>query len=182
MTCNAADMLVLVDEHDNQIGLAEKMQAHQLGLLHRAFSVFLLRKVSDHFEVLLQQRQADKYHCGGLWTNTCCSHPRANENIIAAGQRRLLEEMNIRADLQPIGAFIYRAEFNNGLIEYEYDHVLIGKFADDVVNFNRSEVQDYRWIQLSELSEQLRQQPELFTPWLGKALEIVNQNLELLNF
>ena len=118
-------MVILVDENDNKLGLMEKLKAHEKGVLHRAFSVFLLNKSN---ELLLQKRAFSKYHSPGLWTNTCCSHPRDNETVIEAANRRLVEEMGISSSIKPLLSFIYKAEFDNGLIEHELDHVVIGNF------------------------------------------------------
>ena len=180
MINTAPERVILVDEHDNQLGLAEKMQAHTLGLLHRAFSVFIFRKHNNNLELLLQQRQQDKYHCGGLWTNTCCSHPRAGETVLQAGERRLYEEMGIRSKLQVLGAFKYRAEFSNGLVEHEYDYALFGKYNDELIQFNQAEVQGYKWVTLEQLQQDMLSHPEKFTPWLGGALAIVLANLTLI--
>lgn len=173
------EMLILVDENDNQIGLAEKMQAHEMGLLHRAFSVFIIRSNNGEYEILMQQRNKDKYHCGGLWTNTCCSHPRDQENLIQAAQRRLQEEMGLQIiDLQEIGTFTYRAAFSNGLVEHEYDHVLIGKYKDEDFVVNAAEVQDFKWMTLNTIKEALVAEPEIYTPWLQPALNIVRKHME----
>ena len=115
--------VILVDEHDREIGSGEKLQIHQEGKLHRAFSVLVFNWKQ---ELLLQKRKETKYHSGGLWTNTCCSHPRPGELTLEAAQRRLHEEMGLTCPLREVGNFIYRAEFENGLIEHEYDHVLAG--------------------------------------------------------
>lgn len=176
MTKIAQELVILVDEHDNPIGTEEKMRAHELGLLHRAFSVFIFRKGRHNIELLLQQRQRDKYHCGGMWTNTCCSHPRLGESVLEAAQRRLQEEMGFNTKLQTIGAFMYRAEFNNGLIEHEYDYALIGTWDGQQINFNPDEVQDYQWVTLTELELRMQTHPAVFTPWLGGALAIVKDN------
>jgi isopentenyl-diphosphate delta-isomerase len=173
---SAAEMVVLVDDFDNEVGVEEKMRAHTLGLLHRAFSVFIFRRQANKIEVLLQQRQQDKYHCGGLWTNTCCSHPRVGESVMQAANRRLMEEMGVQAQLHVIGAFKYRAEFANGLIEHEFDHTLVGKYTGDIVTANPEEVQDYTWISIDELETNLKANPHLFTPWLRGALDIVLAN------
>lgn len=167
------EQVVLVDKDNNTIGTAEKMHAHQLGLLHRAFSVFVF---NQHGELLLQQRQQDKYHCGGLWTNTCCSHPRLHESVVAAGERRLQEEMGFCTDLQLLGTFTYRAKFANALIEHEYDHVLVGKYAGEKIQCDPNEVQAYKWISLEDLTLDLQQNPHLYTPWLDLALNIVQDN------
>lgn len=173
------EMVVLVNEHDQQVGLEEKIAAHEQGLLHRAFSVFIIRPSGGELEILLQQRSADKYHCGGLWTNTCCSHPRENETIIAAAERRLYEEMGMQISLQELSAFIYKANFTNGLIEHEYDHVLIGYYAGEEIIMNPLEVQNYAWITLIELQDKLAANPEQFTPWLLPALNLLQANLEM---
>lgn len=170
--------VVLVDNHDNVIGYEEKLKAHQLGLLHRAFSVFVYRKNEKTIELLLQQRHIDKYHCGGLWTNTCCSHPTVDENIISAGERRLQEEMSMKVPLQHVASFQYRAEFDNGLIEHELDHVLLGEYRDNsIIQNDPKEVQDYRWLSLEKIDDMLRKAPEMFTPWFYPALNIVKEAL-----
>jgi len=166
--------VVLVDKDDNEIGIEEKLKAHQLGLLHRAFSVFLFRRKNGEIQVLLQKRAKEKYHCGGLWANACCSHPAKGENIIDAGKRRLKEEMGIEVyTLESVGSFTYKAEFANGLTEHEIDHVLIGVFDADVVSFNPNEVEDAKWISLENLEKEMFQHPDRFVPWLKLALAII---------
>lgn len=165
--------VILVDENDKAIGVEKKLVAHQYGHLHRAFSVFITRKKENSIEVLLQQRREDKYHSGNLWSNTCCSHPRPDEDIISAAQRRLQEEMNCFADLYPIGKFRYTVKFTNDLIENELDHVLIGTTQKDTFLINRREVQDYKWTELSILQKDLQDNPNKYTPWLPKALQIL---------
>ncbi|MCH5599676.1 isopentenyl-diphosphate Delta-isomerase [Niabella ginsengisoli] len=155
------DFVILVDENDNAKGTMEKMEAHQKGLLHRAFSVLLF---NDKKEWLLQQRALDKYHCGGLWTNTCCSHPFPDEDILHAAKRRLKEEMGIEGELDKAFDFIYKASFKNGLTEHEFDHVFIGQFSD-TPNINTQEVADWKYISLSDLKEDLQLHPEKYTPW-----------------
>lgn len=176
MTSNSSEMVILVDEQDNNIGLEEKMRAHELGLLHRAFSVFILRKHEQRLELLLQQRQQNKYHCGGLWTNTCCSHPRVGETAVQAGERRLMEEMGMTAVLQEIGSFMYRAEFTNGLVEHEFDHVLVGMYNGEDIQFNTMEVQAYKWVTIADLKLDLAKNAHLYTPWLANALAILETN------
>lgn len=167
------DPVVLVDEEDQMIGLEEKLKTHELGLLHRAFSVFIYRQKSpsDPVELLLQQRAIGKYHSGGLWTNACCSHPRFNEEICKAGARRLWEEMRIQAFLKKIGHFTYRAEFPNGLIEHEFDYVLAAQW-DGIFTPNPNEVENTKWCTLSELDTWLKDHPEEFTPWFDQAYQI----------
>jgi diphosphomevalonate decarboxylase len=172
---NHKEQVILVDEHDHEIGTEEKLAAHRLGKLHRAFSVFIFHPTTK--ELLLQQRQFDKYHCGGLWTNTCCSHPHPGENIIAAAERRLAEEMGIQTSLRTVGAFQYTAHFDNGLIENEYDHVLIGFSTTKQVNFDKKEVAATRWITVVDLNTELKLHPEKFTPWFSAALTLATKRL-----
>jgi isopentenyl-diphosphate delta-isomerase type 1 len=171
----ATEQVILVDENDNPIGIAEKLRAHQENLRHRAFSVFILRK-NPHLEVLLQQRADHKYHSAGLWTNTCCSHPRPGEDILAAGQRRLKEEMGIEAKLTNLGWFHYVAHFENGLVENEIDHVLIGNIDQSLINPNPEEVQNFKWISLQDLKIELAKNPSQFTAWLLPAIALVEKN------
>lgn len=167
------DFVVLVDRDDNCLGTEEKMKVHEAGLLHRAFSVFIVRKWENQLEVLLQKRAQDKYHCGGLWTNTCCSHPRRDETIEMAAERRLLEEMGFSADLIVLDKFHYRASFSNGLIENEIDHVLVGLYDESEIRPNPEEASDYRWLQIHAIQQALTAEPHYYTPWLAPALDIV---------
>ncbi len=169
------EMLVLVDEEDNPIGVEEKQLVHQQGLLHRAFSVFIFNQQAEEPELLIQQRQKDKYHCANLWTNTCCSHPRPIEDIVAAGERRLFEEMGLKIELTRVGGFHYTAKFDNGLIENEMDHVLTGFTQEKAVPFNPAEVQAVAWVPLSVLLQDLINHPEKYTPWFAAALEVALQ-------
>lgn len=172
----ATEYVILVDQFDQEIGRAEKLVAHQKNLLHRAFSVFIFRK-SPQLELILQKRADTKYHSPGLWTNTCCSHPRPGENIIKAGERRLLEELNIEASLKDLGWFHYNAHFQNALSENEIDHVLLGMIlANSKIDPNPQEIQAYRWITLENLEQELAVDPKQFTPWLAQALGIVKNN------
>jgi isopentenyl-diphosphate delta-isomerase len=161
------EMVILVDEHDNEIGLMEKQEAHVKALLHRAFSVMVF---NDKGEMLLQQRALSKYHSGGLWTNTCCSHPRQGETTEQAAHRRLQEEMGFDCELTWHQSFIYKAPFDNGLTEHELDHVFIGKYnLNPMVNL--TEVHTFQWISLPELNRQLRDEPEKFTVWFRMIME-----------
>lgn len=202
--------VVLVDEQDTTLGTSEKIRAHELGLLHRAFSVFIYRKVSntdadaktnlnsnaktdlnananselnsnsesERLQFLLQQRHADKYHCGNLWTNTCCSHPRLSETVIEGGERRLKEEMSLEISLHAAGSFIYRAEFSNGLTEHELDHVLLGEYpAGMPITVDPLEVQNFAWVTVAELQQALAKEPHLYTPWFKPALDIALERL-----
>lgn len=173
----ATEYLVLVDEQDQEIGIEEKLSAHKKNLLHRAFSVFIFRE-KPQLELLLQQRAFNKYHSQGLWTNTCCSHPRSGESILEAGQRRLLEELGITASLKNLGWFHYNAHFDNGLSENEIDHVLVGSIPHDTkITPNVDEVYDYRWITFANLKQELLASPASFTPWLEKALKLVESKV-----
>ncbi len=161
--------VVLVDFEDQPIGKAEKIQAHKESLLHRAFSVFLY----SGDKLLLQKRASSKYHCGGLWTNTCCSHPRAGEETLAAAHRRLEEEMGIRGtSLKEIHSITYRYAFDNGLTEYEYDHIFVGEY-DGTWVLDPEEVDDVKWVSVADLKEQLLKHPEEFTPWFIIAVKPV---------
>ncbi len=157
----AIEKVILVNENDEQIGLMEKIEAHRKALLHRAFSVFVFNAKG---EVMIQQRAAKKYHSPGLWTNTCCSHPREGETVIEAGIRRLQEEMGFQTSLKETTSFIYKAPFDNGLTEHEFDHILIGTFEGEP-NINPDEVADWKWIEMDELKKDLKQHPENYTAW-----------------
>ncbi|MEY3573642.1 MAG: hypothetical protein RLZZ617_240 [Bacteroidota bacterium] len=161
MTLNAEPLVILVDHEDREIGLAPKMEAHQKALLHRAFSVFVFNSVG---ELLLQQRSLDKYHSGGLWTNTCCSHPLPGESVNQAANRRLQEEMGMVCDLHSPFWFIYQTAFENGLSEHELDHVFIG-YSDGPFQIDPTEVQSALWISLADLESWMDRRPEDFTFW-----------------
>jgi len=167
--------VILVDEQDGPTGIEEKLKAHQEGLCHRAFSIFIFQNAEDPY-LLLQQRASCKYHSPNLWTNTCCSHPRTGEDIIQTGKRRLKEEMGIETELSWVSKFHYVAHFENGLIENEIDHVLVGNLQDEAICYNPNEVQAYRWIPLTQLKKELSDHPEKFTPWLAKALELAENH------
>lgn len=169
--------LILVNEHDVEIGSAAKMPAHEQGLLHRAFSVFVIRHTPDGWETLLQQRHADKYHCGGLWTNSCCSHPRVGESTLAGAHRRLGEELGLTLTLKHVGEFIYRAEFANGLIEHEYDHVFMGNYSNESFKLHPQEVSEVKWVKMRDLEQDLVAHPGHYTPWLKPALTIMQAAL-----
>ena len=155
------EQVILVNEKDEPIGLMGKMEAHEKGLLHRAFSVFVFNSKQ---EMLLQQRAACKYHSPNLWTNTCCSHPRVGETNQQAGERRLQEEMGLQVPLQEVFSFIYKAPFDNGLTEHEYDHVLIG-YSDAQPQINPEEVASWKWLSLEAIKEDILQAPERYTAW-----------------
>ena len=155
------ELVILVDKNDNQLGLMEKIEAHEKAVLHRAFSVFIL---NDNNELLLQKRALSKYHSPGLWTNTCCSHPRDGESVIDAGIRRLKEEMGFVTEINPLFSFIYRAEFDNGLTEHEFDHVLLGRYNKTPL-INKLEVSDWKWIDIEFLKKDVFVNPDIYTVW-----------------
>lgn len=157
----------LVDNNDSIIGSEEKLVVHQKGLLHRAFSILVF---NENGEMLIHQRALNKYHSGGLWTNACCGHPNAGESMETAVHRRLKEEMGFDCPLELKFIFKYRAEFDNGLIENEIDHVYVGKFNDDFT-FNPEEVADYKWVNLADVREDVSLNPAKYTIWFKKILE-----------
>jgi len=159
--------VILVDFNDNEVGTMEKMEAHVIGVLHRAFSVLIF---NDKGELLLQQRALNKYHSGGLWTNTCCSHPFPNEQLNEAGKRRLFEEMGFITELTVIGNFTYQCAFGNGLIENEFDHVLKGFYNNDPI-INPEEVESFKWIALEDLKMDMFKKPENYTFWFLELLK-----------
>lgn len=163
--------VIVVDELDNSIGTMEKMEAHEKAILHRAFSVFVFNK---NGEMLLQQRAINKYHSGGLWTNTCCSHPKPFEKTIAAAARRLKEEMGFETDLVKVFDFIYKAPFSNGLTEYEFDHVYIGLYNGTIMP-NKNEVANYEYITLENIEQQLENDPSKYTEWFKIAFPKVKE-------
>ena len=153
--------IILVDEQDNAIGTMEKMEAHRKGVLHRAFSVVLFNSSG---ELLLQKRADNKYHSGGLWTNTCCSHPLPDEIISDAVQRRLKYEMGINLKPEFAFKFIYKAPLDKSLIEHELDHVFIGTFNGTPI-INKEEVSEWKFVSLNELKNQMKSMPEIYTTW-----------------
>ena len=157
-----AEHVVLVNERDEAIGTMEKMEAHRLGKLHRAFSIFLF---DGEGRVPLQQRALEKYHSPGLWSNACCRHPRPGEDVLTAAYRRLKEELGIAARLEERFAFTYHARFANDLQEHEFDHVLFGSFVGKVKP-DRTEVKAVRWLSTRDLSAEIVATPNVFTPWL----------------
>lgn len=167
------DTVVLVDKDDRVLGTMEKMEAHRLGSLHRAFSVFIF---NSRGQMLIHQRAAHKYHGAGLWTNACCSHPQPDEDTAAGALERLQFEMGLHCDLQLAFSFIYCGEVENKLIEHELDHVFVG-YTDEQPVPNKTEVSDYRWIAAADLLEWIDRSPESFTIWFRQALPRVLNGL-----
>jgi isopentenyl-diphosphate delta-isomerase len=155
------EKVILVDREDNPVGTLPKMEAHEKGVLHRAFSVFILNQKG---ELMLQQRALHKYHSPGLWTNTCCSHQREGEENLQAGTRRLEEEMGFSVPLEELFSFIYKAPFDNGLTEHELDHVMLG-YYEGIPEINSDEVNAWKWMSLNEIASDLTVNPESYTVW-----------------
>ena len=158
--------VILVDEKDHPIGEMDKLEVHQKGLLHRAFSVFIF---NDEGKLILQRRANEKYHSANLWSNTCCSHPNPGDNTLDAAKRRQKEEMGIETELEKKFDFIYKVHFENNLTENEYDHVYTGRYnLQPTINLN--EASDYRWVNIDDLKNEIKQHPENFTEWLKIAV------------
>jgi isopentenyl-diphosphate delta-isomerase len=163
------EKVILVDELDHEIGVAEKLEAHQApGRLHRAFSILIF---DPGGRMLLQRRAAVKYHFGGLWTNACCGHPRPGEELVKAARRRMKEELGRDTELRPVFSFRYTArDEQSGLTEDELDHVLFGELVGEA-NPNPDEIDALRWVECDELVSDVKQNPEIYTPWFRLLLE-----------
>ena len=165
------DKVILVNEHDDMVGIMDKMEAHKQGLLHRAFSIFIFNTKG---EMLLQQRAFSKYHSGGLWTNACCSHPLPGEKTKDAVQRRLMEELGFETPLEKIFDFVYKATFDNGLTEHEFDHVFVGEY-DGQLNINPDEVNDCCYKEFSEIKDTMQTHPQKYTAWFHLAFPKIEE-------
>lgn len=161
------EYVVLVDSNDNPIGLMEKMEAHVKAELHRAFSIFVFNSKG---EMLLQQRAFSKYHTPGLWTNTCCSHPRDGETLEQATSRRLQEEMGMNCEIKEVFHFTYKADVTQGLMEHEIDHVFIGT-TDETPTINPEEVESWKYESMDFIKEDMVKHPEVYTPWFKIAFQ-----------
>jgi isopentenyl-diphosphate delta-isomerase len=161
------EKVILVDKNDNQVGLMPKLEAHEKGILHRAFSIFIF---NSKYELLLQKRASSKYHSGGLWTNTCCSHPREGEDTLDAANRRLDEEMGIKTSLRKVYDFIYKAELDNQLTEHEFDHVFYGVCDNDPI-LNKDEAEDFKWVDMETLNNDIIKNEDNYTVWFKIAFE-----------
>jgi len=170
---NRQEEVILVDKNDRPLGTMEKMEAHRKALLHRAFSIFIF---SAKGEMLLQRRAHQKYHSAGLWTNACCSHPRPQEDTLAAAVRRLKEELGFTTHLEKIFDFTYKSEFDNGLTEFEFDHVFIGRY-DQPVYPNEEEVADYCFKTPEAIAADLHANPLSYTSWFHLAFPMVMERL-----
>ena len=171
------EKVILVDKNDKEIGAMEKQEAHVKGLLHRAFSIFIF---NDKNELLLQRRALKKYHSGGLWTNTCCSHPRQNETTKNAAKRRLVEEMGMSCVLKKQFDFIYMAKLDNNLYEHEFDHVYFG-FSNELPQINTEEVEEYTYKTLEDIGNEIKITPEKYTEWFKICFrEVVNTHKNII--
>lgn len=168
--------VILVDEKDLPVGEMEKLEAHRKGLLHRAFSIFIVNEKGD---MLLQKRAPGKYHSPELWTNACCSHPAPGEATTDAAKRRLREEMGFTCDLQEISKILYRVEFENGLIEHEYDHILLGNYGGNI-HVNPEEVCDYKFLPFQQVDVLLEKDEEQFSHWFKIAYPLVKEHITIL--
>ncbi|HEA30583.1 MAG TPA: isopentenyl-diphosphate Delta-isomerase [Leeuwenhoekiella sp.] len=171
----AEEMVILVDENDKQVGLMGKIEAHEKALLHRAFSVFVF---NDKKELMLQRRALGKYHSPGLWTNTCCSHQRPGETNAEAGSRRLQEEMGFTTELTESISFIYKAPFDNGLTEHEYDYILLGDY-NDTPEPNPEEVSEWKWLSLEDIKEDMNHAPGNYTAWFKIIFDQFYNHIEI---
>jgi isopentenyl-diphosphate delta-isomerase len=168
-----SEYVIIVDDQDREVGQAEKLLVHLTSRLHRAFSVFVFDAAG---RMLLQRRARDKYHSGGLWSNTCCGHPRPGESAVVAAERRLQEEMGFSCKLTPACTVRYHLELGGGLAEHEYDHVFVGVFEGSPVP-DPGEVHDWCWIDRHSLQEALRRRPGEFTRWFSVILEQLEPSL-----
>ncbi|WP_026755412.1 isopentenyl-diphosphate Delta-isomerase [Sediminibacter sp. Hel_I_10] len=169
------ERVILVNEKDEQIGTMPKMEAHEKALLHRAFSVFVFNKDK---QLMVQQRAKHKYHSPLLWTNTCCSHQREGESNLDAGKRRLMEEMGFVTGLEESISFIYKAPFDNGLTEHEFDHILIGTYNEEP-KINPDEVEAWKWMDLESIKQDMIDQPELYTAWFKIIFEKFYEHINI---
>ena len=167
------EQVILVTPEDRQIGLADKIKVHQKKLLHRAFSIFVCNEKN---ELLLQKRVNNKYHSWNLWANTCCSHQRPKETLEKAAHRRLKEEMGFNCELKEAFSFTYTAELENGLSEHEYDHVFLGRYNNSP-SPNPAEVSEWKWVSLSELKKDLKNNPQKYASWLKIILKKHSKSL-----
>ncbi|MFQ6009871.1 MAG: isopentenyl-diphosphate Delta-isomerase [Candidatus Aenigmatarchaeota archaeon] len=170
-----AEYVILVDRDDNEIGSMEKIEAHKNGgTLHRAFSVFIF---NSEGKMLLQRRALSKYHFSGLWTNTCCSHPRKGETTEEAAHRRLVEECGFDTGLKEITSFIYQADSDGELSEHEFDHVFIGNYEGEIKP-NPEEIAEIKWVTIDELKEDVSNNPQNYTPWFKIVLDKVIEHFQ----
>ncbi len=167
------ELVILVDNYDNEIGMMEKIEAHKKALLHRAVSVFICNSKG---EWLLQQRAKTKYHSNSLWTNTCCTHPYPEESNLKAAQRRLFQEMGLVSELTEIFSFTYNEKLDNQLTENEFDHVFIG-ITNQLPQINANEVMNWKYVSYENLTKDISQNPDNYTVWFKKIVEKVHNQI-----
>lgn len=168
------EMIILVNYKDEEVGFEEKMKTHKKALMHRAFSIFIF---NNNGEMILQKRAIEKYHCGGMWSNTCCSHPRKGEEVNNAAHRRLKEEIGFDCELIDMFTFHYKVKFNNGLTENEMDHVFLG-FYDGKIKLNKKEASDFRWMKVENVEKEIKKNPDEFTVWFKIALKELKKSIK----
>lgn len=168
------EKIILVDRKDREIGTGEKLEVHKKGRLHRAFSIFVFNSRGG---MLIQKRARGKYHSGGLWTNTCCSHPKAGENLEEAVHRRLKQEMGFDCPLKEVFSFIYKVKFENGLYEHELDHVFVGRHEGKPVS-NPEEYEEWKWVSMKELKKDISRNPGNYTYWFRIAVEKLDSHIQ----
>ncbi len=154
--------VILVDQNDKEIGLEDKLKAHHQGKLHRAISVYIFNSKG---QILMQQRAAGKYHSGSLWSNTCCSNCYEGESAESSARRALNDEMGVECNIKEVFCTIYKTEVGGGLTEHEYLHVFFGRY-DGKPETNKTEVMDWKWIELDELVHDVESNPQKYTEWL----------------
>jgi len=165
--------VIIVDKDDRIICNEEKIKAHKEGMLHRAFSIFIFNSKK---ELLLQKRGLKKYHSGGKWSNTCCSHPEQEENIKEQAEERLKKEMGISTELKEIFSFVYKTKVDNNLTEHEYDHVFLGYYNNDPKP-DKNEVDNWKWMDIEKLEQDIKNNPDKYTPWLKICLDKVIEKI-----
>ena len=170
----AKQKVVLVDRKDNTLGVMGKLVAHELGALHRAFSIFIF---NSEGKLMIHQRALSKYHSPGLWTNTCCSHPKIDEDVMENAHQRLLEEMGFDCELEKAFTFVYKSDVGQGLTEHEFDHVFVGQY-NDKPNINKSEVEDWQFMSMDSLRDDIDHHPENYTEWFKIAFEKMENYLQ----
>jgi len=170
------DEVILVDKNDNEIGKEEKLKTHKEGKLHRCFSILVFNSKE---ELLIQKRAKNKYHSGGLWANTCCSHPKPGENTEIAAHGRLKEEFGFDCGLKPLFNFTYKKLFDNGLTEHEFDHVFIG-ITDSKPKPNKEEVEDFKWVSIENLKKDIKENPENYAQWFKIIINKLKNNVFIL--
>ena len=167
------EYVILVNNNDQPLGAMEKMEAHEKGMLHRAFSIFIF---NSEGKLLMQRRADEKYHSAGLWTNTVCSHPRTGEKILEAAHRRLKEEMGIDCDLEEVYSFTYKAHVGDGMTEHEFDHVFVGH-SDEIPVPDPEEVSEWKYVSLDWLLNDVKENPGDYTIWFAKILDQAKHHL-----